>query len=54
MEKILQQLKQEVSNTLFFFVQGDMQIYGHITAETVKAFETQGKTFPDVLREFVK
>ncbi len=52
--EILKQLKSEINRTLYFFVDTDLAIYGHIKPETQKAFKTQGVEFPEDLKEFVR
>lgn len=52
--KVLQDLKHEISETLFFFVETDIKIYDFIRPETVELFDIQKIPFPDNLREFVK
>tara|TARA_B100002049_G_C15992556_1_gene337944 strand:+ start:167 stop:352 length:186 start_codon:yes stop_codon:yes gene_type:complete len=49
---VLQELKQEINETLLFFVKTDLEIYGKITADTRAAFDTQGVKFPEQLKEF--
>lgn len=52
--KVLQELKHEISETLFFFVETDIKIYDFIRPETVELFDIQKIPFPDNLREFIK
>jgi len=52
--KILQELKQEINETLLFFVETDLKIYGKVTADTREAFNTQGVEFPEQLKELNK
>lgn len=47
-------LKKEVDETVLFFAQMDMQLYGHITQETVDIFEIQNTAFPPELEKLVK
>ena len=49
----IQELKKEISETLFFFVSMDMKLYGKISQETVSAFNTQRVKFPEILVQFV-
>jgi len=49
---ILNDLKNEVDQTLLFFCKTDILIYGRITGNTVNAFNTQGRKFPEVLKQF--
>jgi hypothetical protein len=51
--EILEGLKNEIDQTLMFFVKTDLQIYGHITADTLECFEVQKRKFPEVLKEFL-
>lgn len=48
----IQELKKEISETLFFFVSMDMKLYGKISKETVSAFNTQRVQFPEILIQF--
>jgi len=47
-QQILNDLKKEVTATLFFFVVTDLQLFGKVTEATKKAFEVQNKTLPAI------
>jgi hypothetical protein len=48
---ILKGLKDEINETLFFFVESDISIYGYITESTKECFETQNVRFPYILNK---
>lgn len=47
--QIIDGLKREIGETLFFMVGMDFQMYGIVTDETKAAFKAQGVTFPATL-----
>lgn len=50
---IIENLKSEINDTLLFFVESDLKIYGFITKGTIEAFETQNVKLPDSLNELI-
>lgn len=53
-KKAMAALANEVKLTLEWFVESDIEIYGHIKKGTVEAFAVQGVKFPEVLNELVE
>lgn len=47
-------LKNEIDQTLMFFITSDIEIYGHITESTKECFKMQNRKFPEVLNEFLE
>lgn len=48
-QTLIQGLKNEINETLLFFVESDIKIYGFITKGTEEAFKTQGVKIPESL-----
>jgi len=46
-QNVMTGLRDEVKSTLLFFIQSDMQIYGHVKKNTLEIFKVQGVVFPD-------
>lgn len=53
-KKAMEGLAQEIKLTLEWFVESDIEIYGHIKKGTVEAFGVQGVKFPEILNELVE
>jgi hypothetical protein len=51
-QQILNDLKKEITETLFFFLITDLQIYGKVTQATKKAFEAQKVTLPAIFSNY--
>ena len=49
---ILTELKTEINETLFFFLESDLKTYGFITKSTEDAFKTQKSEIPDKFLPF--
>lgn len=54
MEKTKQGLRSEIDATLMSFVEMDLEIYGYVTEETVRAFRNQNTELPEAVRTNLK
>ena len=52
--EVLKELKNEIQETLYFFIDCDLQIEGYIKESTKELFKIQKVKFPAELEEFVK
>jgi len=50
----LNDLRNEIKSTLYFFLEFDLKMFKCVTLSTVQAFEKQGVKFPEIFRNLVQ